>query len=159
MTQAPDIDPTESAEWLDALQAVVEHDGPERARDLLERVFDVARLRGLHVYEDLSTPYVNTIPPEAEEPIPGDQEIEHRARSLVRWNSMVLTLRANKESSELGGHIASFQSAATLYEVGQNHFWKGPDHPDGATLSTSRATRRRASTRARSSRDGSPKRR
>jgi len=134
MTQAPDIDPTESAEWLDALQAVVEHDGPERARDLLERVFDVARLRGLHVYEDLSTPYVNTIPPEAEEPIPGDQEIEHRARSLVRWNSMVLTLRANKESSELGGHIASFQSAATLYEVGQNHFWKGPDHPDGGDL-------------------------
>ncbi len=134
MAQAPDIDPAESAEWLDALQAVVEHDGPERARELLEHVFDTARLRGLHVYEDLSTPYINTIPPEAEDPIPGDQEIEHRARSLVRWNSMMLTLRANKESSELGGHIASFQSAATLYEVGQNHFWKGPDHPDGPDL-------------------------
>ena len=99
---------------------------------LLEALFADARRRGLHPAEDLSTPYVNTIPKELEAPIPGDPDLEHQVRSLVRWNAIATVLRANKESSELGGHIASFQSAATLYEVGFNHFWRAPtDEHDG----------------------------
>jgi pyruvate dehydrogenase E1 component len=121
-----DVDPTETAEWLEAVDAVIRHDGPDRARELLNTVFAEARLKGLDPAADLSTPYVNTIPVEAEAKIPGDQELEHRVRSLVRWNAIATVLRANKESSELGGHIASFQSAATLYEVGFNHFWRAP---------------------------------
>src|SRR3954468_13714386 len=129
-----DIDPVESAEWLDALEAVIAHDGPERARELLERVFATARLRGLSAVEDLSTPYINTIPPEDEAQLPGDPELEHRIRSLVRWNAIATVLSANKESSELGGHIASYQSAATLYEIGFNHFWHAPSDEHGGDL-------------------------
>jgi pyruvate dehydrogenase E1 component len=130
----PDIDPIETAEWVDALEAVIRNDGPDRARQLLEEVFADARLRGLHPAEDLSTPYVNTIPAEVEVPVPGDPELEHRVRSLVRWNAIATVLGANKESSELGGHIASFQSAATLYEVGFNHFWHAPSADHGGDL-------------------------
>ncbi|HEX5924968.1 MAG TPA: pyruvate dehydrogenase (acetyl-transferring), homodimeric type [Baekduia sp.] len=130
----PDIDPIETAEWVDALEAVIRNDGPDRARQLLEEVFADARLRGLHPAEDLSTPYVNTIPAEVEVPVPGDPELEHRVRSLVRWNAIATVLGANKESSELGGHIASFQSAATLYEVGFNHFWHAPSDDHGGDL-------------------------
>ena len=131
---ADDVDPAETAEWLEALEAVVEHDGPERARELLERLYADARLRGLHPAGDLSTPYVNTIPVSLEPEMPGDPELEHRVRSLIRWNAIALILRANKESSELGGHIASFQSAATLYEVGFNHFWHAPTEEHGGDL-------------------------
>ncbi len=130
----PDIDPIETAEWVDALEAVIRNDGPDRARQLLEEVFADARLRGLHPAGDLSTPYVNTIPAEVEVPVPGDPELEHRVRSLVRWNAIATVLGANKESSELGGHIASFQSAATLYEVGFNHFWHAPSEDHGGDL-------------------------
>jgi pyruvate dehydrogenase E1 component len=130
----PDIDPTETAEWVDALEAVIRNDGPDRARQLLEEVFADARLRGLHPAGDLSTPYVNTIPAEVEVPVPGDPELEHRVRSLVRWNAIATVLGANKESSELGGHIASFQSAATLYEIGFNHFWHAPSDDHGGDL-------------------------
>jgi pyruvate dehydrogenase E1 component len=130
----PDIDPIETAEWVDALEAVIRNDGPDRARQLLEEVFADARLRGLHPAGDLSTPYVNTIPAEVEVPVPGDPELEHRVRSLVRWNAIATVLGANKESSELGGHIASFQSAATLYEVGFNHFWHAPTADHGGDL-------------------------
>jgi pyruvate dehydrogenase E1 component len=130
----PDIDPIETAEWVDALEAVIRNDGPDRARQLLEEVFADARLRGLHPAGDLSTPYVNTIPAEVEVPVPGDPELEHRVRSLVRWNAIATVLGANKESSELGGHIASFQSAATLYEVGFNHFWHAPSDDHGGDL-------------------------
>ena len=131
---SPDVDPAETNEWLDALDAVVRHDGPGRARELLEALFADARRRGLHPAEDLSTPYVNTISKELEAPIPGDQDLEHAVRSLVRWNAVATVLRANKESSELGGHIASFQSAATLYEVGFNHFWHAPSADHGGDL-------------------------
>src|SRR3954468_2373514 len=130
----PDIDPLETAEWVEALEAVIRNDGPERARQLLEEVFADARLRGLHPAGDLSTPYVNTIPAETEVPVPGDPELEHRVRSLVRWNAIATVLQANKESSELGGHIASFQSAATLYEIGFNHFWHAPSDDHGGDL-------------------------
>jgi pyruvate dehydrogenase E1 component len=134
MAQHQDIDPAETAEWVEALEAVIRNDGPERARELLEEVFADARLRGLHPAGDLSTPYVNTIPAAAEVTVPGDHDLEHRVRSLVRWNAIAAVLKANKESSELGGHIASFQSAATLYEVGFNHFWRAPSEENGGDL-------------------------
>ncbi|MEA2341246.1 MAG: pyruvate dehydrogenase component [Solirubrobacteraceae bacterium] len=129
-----DVDQQETREWLEALDAVVEHDGSERAAELLEALYAEARLRGLHPRSDLSSPYVNTIPVELQPPMPGDQELEQRIRSLVRWNAMAMVLQANKESSELGGHIASFQSAAMLYEVGFNHFWHAPSEDHGGDL-------------------------
>ncbi len=129
-----DLDPQETREWLEALDAVVEHDGPERARALLDRVMREARVKGAQPFPDASTPYVNTIGVEDEPPMPGDPAIEHRLRSLVRWNAMATVLTANKVSSELGGHIASFQSAAVLYEVGFNHFWHAPTDEHGGDL-------------------------
>jgi pyruvate dehydrogenase E1 component len=130
MTRSTDIDPGETREWLDALDAVVEHDGPQRARELLEAVYDAARFQDLQVHEDLSTPYVNTIPKAAEAKIPDSGGVARKLRSLVRWNAIATVMQANKESSELGGHIASYQSAATLYEVGFNHFWRGANETD-----------------------------
>ena len=98
---------------------------------------------------------MNTIPADREPPFPGDPMLERRLRSIVRWNAIAMVVRANKLSSELGGHIASYQSLAALYEVGYNHFWRALDRrARRATSSTSRATRRRATTRARSSRGG-----
>ena len=123
---ADDLDPAETQEWLEALDAVIREQGPERAAELLGALFADARLRGLHPADDLSTPYVNTIPAERQPKLPGDPAIERRLRSLVRWNAMATVLQANVNSSELGGHIASYQSAATLYETGFNHFWRAP---------------------------------
>ncbi len=125
MAGTPDIDPDETREWVDALDQVVEHDGPGRARELLEAVYTQARFKNLHVHEDLSTPYVNTIPPQNEAKIPESDGAARKLRSLVRWNAIATVMQAGKQSSELGGHIASFQSAATLYEIGFNHFWRG----------------------------------
>src|SRR3979411_948441 len=122
---AADIDAVETGEWLDAVDAVVAHDGPDRARDLLTRVVERAQHAGTGPIATLNPPYVNTIPPEREARLPGDPAIERRLRSIIRWNAMAIVVRANKESSELGGHIASYQSLATLYEVGYNHFWRG----------------------------------
>src|SRR3954470_21613947 len=130
----PDIDIQETQEWLDAIEAVIRHDGPERAQELLERVLEHARASGVPMEVQLNTPYVNTIAPADEIPVPGDPELEHRVRSLVRWNAIAMVLQANKESSELGGHIASYQSAATLYEVGFNHFWHAPSDDHGGDL-------------------------
>src|SRR3954470_24950987 len=134
MADLVDVDPTETREWVEALEAVVSLDGPERASELLDAVVTDARRHGLKPAHDLTTPYVNTIPTELEAQIPGDQDIEHRLRSLVRWNAIATVLRANAESSELGGHIASYQSAATLYEVGFNHFWHAPSAEHGGDL-------------------------
>ncbi len=120
----PDSDPQETREWLDALDAVIEHEGPVRAQYLLEQLVARARNTGAYIPYNANTAYVNTIPADREERSPGDPEMEHRIRSLVRWNAMATVVRANKESSELGGHIASFASAATLYDVGFNHFFR-----------------------------------
>ncbi|HEX4108625.1 MAG TPA: pyruvate dehydrogenase (acetyl-transferring), homodimeric type [Solirubrobacteraceae bacterium] len=128
-----DLDPQETGEWLQALRAVLEHDGPERAEQLLERVLEEARRAHVHVAAD-HTPYVNTIAVEEEPALPGDAALERRLRSLVRWNAMAMVVQANRESSELGGHIASYQSAATLYEVGFNHFWRAPSEAHGGDL-------------------------
>src|SRR6059036_1973913 len=130
----PDVDIQETQEWLEALEAVIRHDGPERAQDLLERVLEHARASGVPLEVKLNTPYVNTIRVEYEEPMPGDAVAEHRLRSLIRWNAVAMVMQANKESSELGGHIASYQSAATLYEVGFNHFWRAPGAEHGGDL-------------------------
>src|SRR3954451_10345921 len=133
-TTHEDLDPQETAEWLEELDAVVAADGPARAQDLLQRVISGAAHRGVPMTSALSTPYVNTLTPEADATVDADIELERRIRAYVRWNAMAMVLQANAESSELGGHIASFQSAATLYEVGFNHFWHGPEAPGGADL-------------------------
>src|SRR5215210_1840721 len=129
-----DIDPQETQEWLEALDAVVATDGTARASQLLERVIERGRRVGAPPPDQGPTPYVNTIPTQLETAFPGDLELEHRIRSAIRWNAMAMVLQANKESSELGGHIASFQSAATLYEVGFNHFWHAPSERHGGDL-------------------------
>src|SRR5688572_28023895 len=121
---SPDVDPQETREWLEALDSVLESGGPERAHFLLETLVEKARRSGAYIPFSGTTAYVNTIAPAREERSPGNAELEHRIRSLVRWNAMAMVVRANKESSELGGHIASFASAATLYDVGFNHFFR-----------------------------------
>ena len=120
-----DIDPTETEEWLEALGSVLEFEGGDRAHYLLDRLIGEGRQRGAPVPYSTTTPYINTIPVEKQPPYPGDLATEWRIRSMNRWNAIAMVLRANKESSELGGHIASFQSAATLYDVGWTHFWRG----------------------------------
>jgi pyruvate dehydrogenase E1 component len=128
-----DDDAVETQEWVDSLRAVLHYRGPERARYLLGKVVNEASLAGASFYA-ANTPYINTIPPEKEEKPSWNREIEHRIRSVIRWNAVALILRANKESSELGGHIASFQSAATLYDVGLMHFWHAPSDAHGGDL-------------------------
>src|SRR5437764_12732413 len=120
---AADIDAVETSEWLEALDAVLAHDGPDRAQALLMKVIGHAQHSGAGLIASLNTPYVNTISPEREAKLPGDPALERRLRSIIRWNAIALVVRANKTSSELGGHIATYQSLATLYEVGFNHFW------------------------------------
>ncbi len=129
-----DIDAVETSEWLEALDAVVAHDGPDRARELLRRVVERAQHAGTGPIASLNTSYVNTIPPEREAKLPGDPALERRLRSIIRWNAMAMVVRANKTSSELGGHIATYQSLATLYEVGFNHFWHAPSDEHGGDL-------------------------
>jgi pyruvate dehydrogenase E1 component len=129
-----DVDPVETREWLDALGSVLDFEGTDRAFFLLDELIAESRRKGSPVPYSANTPYLNTIPPEKEERHPGDRAIEHRIRSLIRWNAVAIVLRANKESSELGGHIASFQSAATLYDVGFQQFWHAPSENHGGDL-------------------------
>ena len=127
---AADLDPEETREWVEAVEAVVAADGPRRAEQLLSSAVGEAHRRGAAIETSGPTPYVNTIPAADEPELPGDPALERRVRSLIRWNAIATVLRANAESSELGGHIASYQSAAVLYEIGFNHFWHAPtpDH-------------------------------
>jgi pyruvate dehydrogenase E1 component len=129
-----DIDAVETSEWLEALDAVIAHDGPDRAQDLLTKMIERAQHSGTRPIASLNTPYVNTIPRDREAQLPGDAAIERGLRSIVRWNAIAMVVRANKESSELGGHIATYQSLATLYEVGFNHFWHGRSEEHGGDL-------------------------
>ncbi|MBA2350037.1 MAG: pyruvate dehydrogenase (acetyl-transferring), homodimeric type [Solirubrobacterales bacterium] len=130
----PDVDPAETAEWLEALDGVLRADGPERAQELLETLLDHARHQGAPVVSGLSTPYVNTLDSAADPSGDDSAALEQRIRAYVRWNAIMIVLRANAESSELGGHIASYQSAATLYEEGFNNFWHGPEGEHGGDL-------------------------
>ncbi len=129
-----DADPEETREWLESLASVVDRDGPERAHFLLERLVELARRSGAHLPFDLTTAYINTIPPHRQPSMPGDGSMERRIRSIIRWNAMAMVVRAGRRGGELGGHIASFASAASLYDVGFNHFFKGPDHDEGSDL-------------------------
>ena len=133
MAALPDHDPQETLEWLDALDGVLRHEGPERAHYILEQLIEKARRSGTYLPYSANTAYINTIPPGQEERSPGDHEIEHRIRSYVRWNAAAMVVRANKHTN-VGGHIASFASAATLYDVGFNHFWHAPSEHHGGDL-------------------------
>ena len=129
-----DLDPQETLEWIEAIEAVVERDGLERAQFLLRQLADNAVLSGAGSPYSANTPYLNTIPPELEVRSKGDQELEHKIRSIIRWNAAVMVMRANRDSSDLGGHIASFASSATLYDIGFNHFWHAPEKDHGGDL-------------------------
>ena len=133
MESQPDIDPQETQEWLDALESVLVNEGPERAHFLLEKLVEKARRSGAYLPYSANTAYINTIPTGKEKRSPGDNAIEHRIRSYVRWNAMAMVLNANK-TTNVGGHIASFASAATLYDVGYNHFWHSPSENHGGDL-------------------------
>src|SRR5258705_2723557 len=120
----PDIDPFETREWIEALDALISAEGPERARFLLRRLLQHARRRRVPLPQVLATPYVNSIPLPGQPPYQGTLEIEARLSALVRWNALAMVVRANRASGELGGHIASYASAADLFEVGFNHFFR-----------------------------------
>ncbi len=125
--QLPDIDPGETAEWLDSLDSVVDAHGKTRARFLISRLLERARELQVGHPATVSTPYVNTIPPEQEPFFPGDELLERRIRAYVRWNAAVMVVKANKAAEGIGGHLATFASSASLYEVGFNHFFRGKD--------------------------------
>ena len=134
MDTIQDTDPEETREWLDSLEAVIDAEGVDRAHFLLERLITTARLRGTYLPYNANTPYLNTIPADRQPHYPGDREIERRISSMIRWNALAMVVRANQHSSELGGHIASFQSAATLYDIGFGHFWRAPSESHGGDI-------------------------
>ncbi|MFH0980905.1 MAG: pyruvate dehydrogenase (acetyl-transferring), homodimeric type, partial [Planctomycetota bacterium] len=122
-----DTDRTETREWLESLEAVLRTQGPARAEYLISRLTDRSRQAGATLPQAANTPYINTIPLERQPPYPGDRAIERRIKSWIRWNAMAMVVRANRESPGIGGHISTFASAATLYQVGFNHFFHGKD--------------------------------
>jgi len=124
MAAKPDIDPQETQEWLDALEAVLENEGVERAHFIIERLIDKARRSGAYLPYSANTAYLNTIPVQRQPRFPGDRAMERRIRSFIRWNAMAMVVQANRLSTELGGHISSFASSATLFDVGMNHFFR-----------------------------------
>ncbi|RYU09485.1 pyruvate dehydrogenase (acetyl-transferring), homodimeric type [Nocardioides iriomotensis] len=130
-TQLPDIDPDETNEWLDSFDAMIGDRGRDRARYVMLRLLERAREQSVGVPALRSTDYINTIPPEREPWFPGDEDIERRIRAFIRWNAAVMVSTANRKGLEVGGHIATYQSSASLYEVGFNHFFRGKDHPGG----------------------------
>ena len=134
MAFTPDIDPQETQEWLEAIDAVLANEGTERAHFLLETLIDKARRSGAYLPYTATTAYVNTIPTHLQQRHPGNPDMERRIRALVRWNAIMTVLRANEKSPGVGGHIASFQSAATLYDVGFNHFFRAANDKFGGDL-------------------------
>jgi pyruvate dehydrogenase E1 component len=134
MTDQSDLDPVETREWLDAIDDVIDRDGTERAHYLLDRAVKSARARGAVLPFGATTPYMNTIPVDQQPDYPGDAELEWRIRTINRWNAMATVVRRNKESSEYGGHIASFASSAVLYDIGLNHFWRTRGETHGGDL-------------------------
>jgi pyruvate dehydrogenase E1 component len=128
--QLPDIDPDETEEWLEALDDIIDT-SPARARFLMQRILHHARSRQIGVPAMVSTDYINTIPPEQEPYFPGDEQIERRIRRIIRWNALAMVSQANKKSDGIGGHLSTYASAASLYEVGFNHFFRGKDAPGG----------------------------
>ncbi len=133
-----DPDPAETQEWIDALEAVIDREGPQRAHHLLETLIEKARRSGAYIPYSANTSYINTIPPHLEERSPGNGEHEERIRSFIRWNAMAMVVRANRleppDGGDLGGHIASFASLATMIGAGMNHFWNAPHEGHGGDL-------------------------
>ncbi len=134
MSSPADIDPQETNEWLGALESLIEAEGLDRAHYLLERLIDKARRSGAYLPYSANTAYINTIPPHKERYTPGDPALEWRIRSINRWNAMAMVVKANRKDAGLGGHIASYASAATLYEIGYNHFFHAPSDDHGGDL-------------------------
>jgi pyruvate dehydrogenase E1 component len=139
-SQLPDVDPAETAEWIESLDAVVDAAGRQRARFLMLKLIERAREKNVGVPALRSTDYLNTIPPEREPEFPGDEHVERRIRAYIRWNAAIMVSRANRPEIGVGGHIATYASAASLYEVGFNHFFRGkgsdddPSHPSGDSV-------------------------
>ncbi len=129
LAQPEDI---EIQEWIDSLEYEYRHGGPERVRELMHWLQIHAQKRGVSAPFPLTTPYVNTIPADRQPAFPGNREIERRIKSIIRWNAMAMVVRANRAEDGIGGHISTYASSATLFEIGFNHFFKGPEHPDGA---------------------------
>ena len=129
-----DIDPSETKEWLESLSSILKIDGKERAQYIIRQLIEHSYREGSGLVMSRNTPYINTIPPEEEKKLPGDQNIERKIRSLIRWNAAAMVVRANKKNPELGGHIGTFASAATLYDVGMNHFWRAKNNKFGGDL-------------------------
>ncbi|HNI70724.1 MAG TPA: pyruvate dehydrogenase (acetyl-transferring), homodimeric type, partial [Marmoricola sp.] len=130
-SQIPDIDPDETQDWLSSFEALVAERGQDRARYVMLRLLERAREKAVGLPDLRSTDFINTIPPDHEPWFPGDEDIERQIRSYIRWNAAVMVSDANRPGLEVGGHIATYQSAASLYEVGFNHFFRGKDHPGG----------------------------
>src|SRR5688572_13412077 len=126
-----DTDPLETRDWIESIDSVLRAHGPERAHFLLERVIDHTRRSGAYLPFKPNTAYQNTIPPGLERDYPGNRALERRIESYIRWNAMAMVVQANRVSTELGGHLSTYASSATLYEVGFNHFWRAPSerHP------------------------------
>jgi pyruvate dehydrogenase E1 component len=131
INQIPDSNPVETGEWVESLDAVVAEFGPERARYIVARLVERAHETGLDIPGLVATPYINTIPPEEEPEFPGDADIERRIRRFIRWNAAVMVVKANHREKGIGGHLSTFASSATLYEIGFNHFFKGHDAEGG----------------------------
>ncbi|HEY6628853.1 MAG TPA: pyruvate dehydrogenase (acetyl-transferring), homodimeric type [Acidimicrobiia bacterium] len=129
--QLPDTDPTETQEWVDSFDAVVHEQGPDRARFLMAKLLERAHETSIGVPGSVTTPYVNTISAEDQPEFPGDEDIERRIRRFIRWNAAVMVIKANHREKGIGGHLSTFASSATLYEVGFNHFFKGRNAPGG----------------------------
>jgi pyruvate dehydrogenase E1 component len=142
-----ELDEMEAREWLDSLDYVINRRGPERARELLAQLGVYAQRAGVKIPFTANTPYINTIPVGRQPVYPGSREIERRIKSLVRWNALAMVVRANREESGIGGHISTYASAATLFEVGFNHFFRARNANHGGTSSTSKAMPRREFTR------------
>ena len=130
-SQLPDIDPEETADWLESLDGLIRDKGRNRARFVMLKLLEEARARQVGLPALRSSDYINTIPPESEPWFPGDEHVERRIRAFIRWNAAIMVSKANRKGLEVGGHIATYQSAASLYEVGFNHFFRGKEHPGG----------------------------
>ena len=129
-----DVDIVETREWLDSLSSVLQTSGIDRAEYLLTQLRLKAHTAGVHIPFTANTPYINTIPPGKQPAYPGDREMERKIKSLIRWNAMAMVVHANELDGTLGGHISTFASCATLYEVAFNHFFRGPETPGGGDL-------------------------
>ncbi|MDH3748696.1 MAG: pyruvate dehydrogenase (acetyl-transferring), homodimeric type, partial [Gammaproteobacteria bacterium] len=129
-----DIDPLETGEWLESIDSVLTEHGPERAHFLLNKMIDFARRSGAYLPYSPNTAYKNTIAPGRQPEYPGDRALERRIEAYIRWNAMAMVIHANRVSSEYGGHISSYASSATLYEVGFNHFWRAATDKQGGDM-------------------------